>query len=358
MFRNLAYSTRVRRRAPACCCPVHDRRRPVARRRRVRQVLVRAALGSIFETLMDFGLHQVTDPRRRARQVTRRPSLLQHTLAHQAGVGGRRRSRCSSSRRPSCVRSATCGSPAICIGGSLVLRSYMLTIRGVLQGLERFGWDSVVVDRRPRTAARLRAVALARRRRPARPRRSRSCVGARRRARAGRVADARAARRRRPPVRPRRLARPAQDGAAARLLSRRAEPVLVRRRRDARRRCARMRRNGTLRRRVSASTKGFTLRPLVIVAVLTPRLSALFATDRARIAAWRLAASPARRRSARRSRSSRFLVATPLIVLLFGAELRGCDRAVSDPLRRTAVRVRDLGAARDRDLGRSRAPAA
>src|SRR5439155_581462 len=31
------------------------------------------------------------------------------------------------------------------LGGSLVLRSYMLTIRGVLQGLERFGWDSVVV---------------------------------------------------------------------------------------------------------------------------------------------------------------------------------------------------------------------
>jgi O-antigen/teichoic acid export membrane protein len=31
------------------------------------------------------------------------------------------------------------------IGGSLVFRSYMLTIRGVLQGLEHFGWDSVVV---------------------------------------------------------------------------------------------------------------------------------------------------------------------------------------------------------------------
>jgi O-antigen/teichoic acid export membrane protein len=31
------------------------------------------------------------------------------------------------------------------VGGSLVLRSYMLTIRGVLQGLERFGWDSIVV---------------------------------------------------------------------------------------------------------------------------------------------------------------------------------------------------------------------
>jgi O-antigen/teichoic acid export membrane protein len=31
------------------------------------------------------------------------------------------------------------------IGGSLVFRSYMLTIRGVLQGLERFDWDATVV---------------------------------------------------------------------------------------------------------------------------------------------------------------------------------------------------------------------
>ncbi|HEV3140429.1 MAG TPA: oligosaccharide flippase family protein, partial [Vicinamibacterales bacterium] len=30
------------------------------------------------------------------------------------------------------------------IGGSLVFRSYMLTIRGVLQGLERFGWDAAI----------------------------------------------------------------------------------------------------------------------------------------------------------------------------------------------------------------------
>lgn len=31
------------------------------------------------------------------------------------------------------------------MGGSLVLRSYVLTIRGVLQGLDLFGWDSMVV---------------------------------------------------------------------------------------------------------------------------------------------------------------------------------------------------------------------
>jgi len=31
------------------------------------------------------------------------------------------------------------------IGGSLVFRSFMLTIRGVFQGLERFEWDSLVV---------------------------------------------------------------------------------------------------------------------------------------------------------------------------------------------------------------------
>jgi O-antigen/teichoic acid export membrane protein len=31
------------------------------------------------------------------------------------------------------------------VGGALVARSFMFTIRGVLQGLERFGWDSIVV---------------------------------------------------------------------------------------------------------------------------------------------------------------------------------------------------------------------
>ena len=31
------------------------------------------------------------------------------------------------------------------IGGALVARSFMFTIRGVLQGLEHFGWDSIVV---------------------------------------------------------------------------------------------------------------------------------------------------------------------------------------------------------------------
>jgi O-antigen/teichoic acid export membrane protein len=31
------------------------------------------------------------------------------------------------------------------IGGASIFRSYMLTIRGVLQGLERFGWESIVV---------------------------------------------------------------------------------------------------------------------------------------------------------------------------------------------------------------------
>ena len=99
-------------------------------------------LGGIFETLMDFGLHQVT-----VRAVARDKSA--------------RRSCCST-----CSRSSCCGRPArsrllivtanlldphhdvrvacYLIGGSLVFRSYMLTIRGVLQGLEHFGWDLAV----------------------------------------------------------------------------------------------------------------------------------------------------------------------------------------------------------------------
>ena len=101
------------------------------------------ALGMIFETLMDFGLHQVTI-RAVARDKSRATELLHHTLgiklvwgagAFAALVGTATLLRSEWDVRLACYF----------VGGSLVLRSYMLTIRGVLQGLERFGWDSVVV---------------------------------------------------------------------------------------------------------------------------------------------------------------------------------------------------------------------
>jgi O-antigen/teichoic acid export membrane protein len=101
------------------------------------------ALGTIFETLMDFGLHQVTI-RAVARDRAQAAALLQHTLGIKlmwaTGALGALVTTATILRPQADVRFA-----CYLLGGSLVLRSYMLTIRGVLQGLERFGWDSLVV---------------------------------------------------------------------------------------------------------------------------------------------------------------------------------------------------------------------
>ena len=100
-------------------------------------------LGGIFETTMDFGLHQVTI-RAVARNREQAPALLQHTLAIKLiwafGTLAVLAVTATILRPEPDVRMA-----CYLIGGSLVFRSYMLTIRGVLQGLERFGWDSAVV---------------------------------------------------------------------------------------------------------------------------------------------------------------------------------------------------------------------
>jgi O-antigen/teichoic acid export membrane protein len=100
-------------------------------------------LGTIFETLMDFGFHQVII-REVARDRTRARDLLGHTLAIKLlWAGGALAALLVTAtilRSEPDVRMA-----CYIIGGSLVMRSYMLTIRGVLQGLERFGWDAFVV---------------------------------------------------------------------------------------------------------------------------------------------------------------------------------------------------------------------
>jgi O-antigen/teichoic acid export membrane protein len=101
------------------------------------------ALGTIFETLMDFGLHQAT-VRAVARDKSRATEFLEHTfgiklvwtsVALTALVATATLLRHEWDVRFACYM----------VGGALVMRSYMLTIRGVLQGLERFGWDSLVV---------------------------------------------------------------------------------------------------------------------------------------------------------------------------------------------------------------------
>jgi len=100
-------------------------------------------LGGIFETTMDFGLHQVTI-RAIARDRSRATSLLHHALTIKllwaAGTLLVLIVTATILRPERDVRLA-----CYLIGGSLVFRSYMLTIRGVLQGLEHFGWDTVVV---------------------------------------------------------------------------------------------------------------------------------------------------------------------------------------------------------------------
>lgn len=101
------------------------------------------ALGTIFETLMDFGLHQVT-VREVARDKSRASSVLHHTLGIKLlwAAGGLTALLITATllRQEWDVRVA-----CYLIGGALVARSFMFTIRGVLQGLEHFGWDSIVV---------------------------------------------------------------------------------------------------------------------------------------------------------------------------------------------------------------------
>ena len=125
------------------------------------------ALGTIFETLMDFGLHQVAI-REVARDKSRAASVLQHTLGIKLlwTSGGLVALLISATllRHEWDVRMA-----CYLIGGALVARSFMFTIRGVLQGLERFGWDSAVVLGDRVLLLVLGAAVLAVRRRAARP---------------------------------------------------------------------------------------------------------------------------------------------------------------------------------------------
>src|SRR5689334_12313816 len=100
-------------------------------------------LGGVFETLMDFGLQQVTI-RAVARDKTRATLLLHHTLTIKllwASAAMTALVITANLLRPQWDVRVAC----YLIGGSLVFRSYMLTIRGVLQGLEHFGWDAIVV---------------------------------------------------------------------------------------------------------------------------------------------------------------------------------------------------------------------
>ncbi len=101
------------------------------------------ALATIGEALMDWGLHQVTI-RSVARErdqagVVFRNSIALKFLPSVAMVIAL--TLVARWLRPEHDLRIACALLAV----SAVMRSYLLTIRGVLQGLERFGWDSVVV---------------------------------------------------------------------------------------------------------------------------------------------------------------------------------------------------------------------
>jgi O-antigen/teichoic acid export membrane protein len=101
------------------------------------------SLSLIGEALMDFGIHQVTI-RSIARDRPRAPELFRNSLALKALPGAAMFVLLGTLvfvlRPEADLRAAS-----LLMLGSAVLRSYLLTVRGVLQGLEHFADDSLVV---------------------------------------------------------------------------------------------------------------------------------------------------------------------------------------------------------------------
>jgi O-antigen/teichoic acid export membrane protein len=101
------------------------------------------ALATIGESLMDWGLHQVAI-RGVARERGSAPAFFRNSaglkLAPSVVMVGAI-TLLARWIRPDGEFSIVC----LLLAVSAVMRSYLLTIRGVLQGLEHFGWDSLVV---------------------------------------------------------------------------------------------------------------------------------------------------------------------------------------------------------------------
>ncbi|HVC20506.1 MAG TPA: flippase [Vicinamibacterales bacterium] len=101
------------------------------------------ALATIFETLMDFGLNQVT-VRAIARDRARAGSVMANALGLKliwAALAMVVLFTVATLLRPEPDVRLAC----YLLGGSSLIRSYVLTVRGVFQGLERFGWESLIV---------------------------------------------------------------------------------------------------------------------------------------------------------------------------------------------------------------------
>jgi O-antigen/teichoic acid export membrane protein len=100
------------------------------------------AVATVAEVFMDFGLHQITI-RAIARDASRAGDLLQTSLLLKVLPGAAMVAVFGAAvfvlRHDPIVRLA-----CILMLASAVMRSYLLTARGILQGLERFGHDAIV----------------------------------------------------------------------------------------------------------------------------------------------------------------------------------------------------------------------
>jgi O-antigen/teichoic acid export membrane protein len=101
------------------------------------------ALATILETLMDFGLKEVVT-RSVARERDSAPRLVANTFGLKLALSLASMALLTAAAlvlRPEAEVRIAC----ILLGVSAVLRSYMLTVRHLLNGLERFGLDSIVL---------------------------------------------------------------------------------------------------------------------------------------------------------------------------------------------------------------------
>jgi O-antigen/teichoic acid export membrane protein len=100
-------------------------------------------LSMLGEALMDFGVHQLMI-RSIARDRSQTPRLFHNALALKAATGAAMFATLAGVAF-ALAADADLWMASLVMLGVAILRSYLLTIRGVFQGLERFGYDCLVV---------------------------------------------------------------------------------------------------------------------------------------------------------------------------------------------------------------------
>jgi O-antigen/teichoic acid export membrane protein len=100
-------------------------------------------LGLIGESLMDFGVHQITI-RSIAREPARAANLFHNSLALKMATGAAMFVVMAAASWLA-AEDALLWHTSLIMLGAAIMRSFILTVRGVLQGLERFGHDCLVV---------------------------------------------------------------------------------------------------------------------------------------------------------------------------------------------------------------------